>query len=180
MSQSVQADFQYFVNNFDGWSSSSGDFATCSFAEFPQNTFITDQYADLGVNFTGIFGNVVNVGLSGFPLDGHGIDGNCGIELTFSNLTYAVAAHGPDSWRFDAYLGDQLIYSSPSHGSSIGGFSGFVSSVPFDRVRLLGATLFPPDCDDVYVDNIYFASVPGPAGFAVFAIRALGMGRRRR
>jgi hypothetical protein len=179
-SHSAHADFQFFDNTFDDWTSTSGDFATCSFSEFPQNTFITDQYADLGVLFTGIFGNVVKLSETGFPLDGHGIDGNCGIELTFDNPTYAVGAHGPGVWYFQAFLGNLLVYQSPYQSSGVGGFSGFVSSLPFDRVRLMGPPLFPPDCYDVYVDNIYFASVPGPAGIAVFALGALGRGRRRR
>ncbi|MBL9147682.1 MAG: hypothetical protein JNM94_03220 [Phycisphaerae bacterium] len=176
----ASAEFTYFLEDFNGWSASAETHATCSFAEFPQNTFITNQYESLGVLFTGFTGNVVNVGWSGFPLDGHGIDGNQGIELTFDKPTFAIGAHGPGTWSYLLYQGDTLLYTSMSGPSIFGSFAGVVSTVPFDRVQLLG---FPKPgglLTDVYVDNIYFSSIPAPAVLWVAGVAGLrSRGRRR-
>jgi len=167
----------YFQNDYAGWSASASSYATCSFAEFPQNTFITDQYANLGVLFTGFTGNVVKTSAIIFPLDSHGIDGNCGIELTFAAPTYSVGAHGPDVWKYLLYQGNTLIHTSTYSNGGIGNFAGIVSSVPFDRVQFKGFPL--PDCDDVYIDNIYFSSIPAPAAIAVL-VMAWPLRRARR
>ncbi len=179
MTGSAQASFAWFNNNFAGWQSAAGEFNTCDFAAYPTNTFITDQYADLGVLFTNPGPNVVHANdFAGFPLDGHGIDGNCGIELTFLQPTYSVGAHGPGLWTYDVYAGNTLLYSSPGHAPSLNGFAGFVSTVPFDRVVFWG--LIPPNCeDDVYIDNIYFSTVPAPAA-SIFVVMGLVAGKRRR
>ncbi len=175
---SAQASFAWFNNNFAGWQSAAGEYKTCDFAAYPTNTFITDQYADLGVLFTNPGPNVVQAGVFDiYPLDGSGIDGNCGIELTFTQPTYSVGAHGPDTWTYNVYLGSTLLYSSPGHPSSPTGFAGFVSTVAFDRVVFFGA--FGPDCDDVHIDNIYFSTVPAPAASILVAM-GLVAGRQRR
>lgn len=171
--------FTWFNNDAAGWQSAASAYTTCSFTEFPHNTYITDQYASLGVLFTNPGPNVVHAGdFQGFPLDGFGIDGNGGIELTFSEPAFAVSAHGPDLWMLKAYLGQSLVYASPWHLPTAGGFAGFVSTTPFDRVQFVGIN--GGSIDDIYVDNIYFSTVPSPPAIAALTIGALARGRRRR
>ena len=134
---------------------------------------------DLGVLYTNPGPNVVHANdFTAFPLDGFGIDGNGGIELTFLQPTYAVGSHGPGFWTFKAYLGDVLVYSSPAHLPAPGGFAGFVSTSPFDRGQLLGLQN-GGSIDDVYIDNTYFGTVPTPPAVAMMLL-GLAMGRRRR
>jgi hypothetical protein len=171
----------WFPTDFAAWQEAAGSVSTLSFTEFAQNTYITDQYADLGVLFTNPGPNVVHTQAPYFPIDGSGIDGNDGIELTFSEPIHAVAAHGPGIWRYKAYLGDTLVYTSPFHLSMAGSFAGLVSSTPFDRVQLVGVPAIPPDDpDDVYIDNIYFSTIPGPPTAVALLLGAPGVRRRRR
>jgi hypothetical protein len=59
-------------------------------------------------------------------------------------------------------------------GGGWGWFSGVVSSIAFDRIQL-------SDFDEqVFVDNMYFSTIPGPAGLAVLGLAGLLRGCRRR
>jgi hypothetical protein len=169
------AGFTLFEGNFNAWSSAAGAHQTIGFEGFPVNTQITTQYLDMGVNFTPLDGpNVVQPFAPAFFLqDGYGIDGNGGVEMVFESPTYSVAAHNPGTWRFHLFVGNTLVYDSGFvGGSGLNKFAGVVSTVPFDRVRLVSFA-----GDDVYMDNLYFSTVPGPGGIAVLGLALI---RRRR
>jgi hypothetical protein len=173
----ASAGFTLFEGNFNAWSSAAGTHQTIGFDGFPLNTYITTQYLDMGVEFTSFGGpNVVRpFAPDVFFQDGYGIDGNDGVEVLFASPTYSVAAHNPGSWRFHLFVGNALVYDSGFvGGSGLNKFAGVVSTVPFDRVRLVS-----DPGDDVYMDNLYFSTVPGPGGLAVFLSALVARTRRR-
>jgi hypothetical protein len=171
------AGFTLFEGNFNAWSSAAGTHQTIGFEGFPVNTFITTQYLDMGVEFTSFGGpNVVRPFAPDFFLqDGYGIDGNEVVEVLFSAPTFSIAAHKPGFWRFHLFAGDSLIYDSGFiGGSGLNKFAGITSTMPFDRVRFI-----TDPGGDVYVDNIYFTSVPGPGSVAVLLGAFVARKRRR-
>jgi len=166
-----------YKDDFTEWKSLVPTFTTLGFVGLTPGTFLNDQYLDLGVDFTD--GSLIQTGPVIYPQDGIGVFGGCIIDMLLSTPAYAIATHHPGTMRYFLYSGDSLLYVSPLDGDSgYNNFRGIVSSLPFDRVMFLGDTLGPPQCDDIAVDNIYFASVPAPGAAALLAA-ALWRSRRR-
>ena len=66
----------------DEWIAAVGPFTTIDFTGFPDGTLITDQYADLGVIFTG---GTENIFLNNsFPNDGAGLNAFGVIAMEFA------------------------------------------------------------------------------------------------
>ncbi len=175
LSVDAVADFSY-LSNFASWQQLAPPHTTIDFTDLNPGDWLTDQYLNLGASFDG---GLVQYGADGYLQDGYGVYGGCYMDVVLSTPALAVGTHNPGSMRFKLYQGDQLIYTSPSTGSGLNNFRGVISSVPFDRVLLMGDTLGPPSCDAIFVDNFYFASVPGP-GSAVVLTGSMLMKRRRR
>jgi hypothetical protein len=173
-----------YENDFAGWSAAAGPATNIGFTEYPQGTPITDQYELLGVTFggyaqSGPFGEPFVLFGDGFLQDGVGLRGNPGIELIFSEPMRAVGVDFPGGIRFKAYLGDTLIFQSFTFGGMpLGNFGGFVSDTPFDRV-----ILWMPQNGNVFIDTLYFATVPTPGAALPLVAALLGRlshQRRRR
>lgn len=182
VSSTSDAAFVMFGGDGAGWFDAVPKHSTITFTEFPHNTPITNQYADLGVHFTDTDGNWTIATAPGtYPQDGMGLNGNILIELTFDQPMWAFASHFPGIAYFHFFSGEQLLFSSPLFGSGVGIFAGFTSEVPFDRVQIHG---LPPNPfgvpDKVFIDNFYFAAIPSPAGLAVMMLAGLSTTRRRR
>ena len=163
------------LQDFALWQQASGPYTTLDFTGFPNNTFITDQYADLGVTF--LDGNDVITGPSSlvFPLDGWGLDVNESATMDFVSPQFSLGVHHPGELRIKLYWQGSLIYASPPlPGSGVGFFGGVVSTVPFDR-----AVIMSPFVNQLDVDNIYFG-VPAPAGAVVLALGVPALRPRRR
>jgi len=177
VSAPANGNFTKFTN-FGAWQSQTPSYTELDFTEFPQWTFITDQYADQGVVITAEAPPVVFFAGT-FPIDNTGIfsQGNW-IDFTFSEVQRSFALHGVSSWKLDFYLGSQFIGSTGvvSNPAQLPAqtFAGGVSATGFDRVRLVD---WSPN--SLSVDNFYFSTIPGPPGLAAFAM-ALATGRRRR
>ena len=173
----VQAASTFFANDFAGWHNATVSYKTCSFVEFPQNTIITNQYQNLGVQFTGPNWNLVLDSAGGFPQDGKGLNPNTYLELTFDEPMHSIAAHGPGGWLFQLFLGETVVGLSPWwNGGSPNGFAGFVTDISFDRVRLVS----PSPGGIVFVDNVYFSTVPGPSALLTAVLMMLGRVSRSR
>jgi hypothetical protein len=112
-----------------------------------------------------------------FPQDGYGLDGNCQVELTFSQPITAIGWHFPGNLSAKLFLGNLQVATDPYFGQAgQSSFVGFAGDLSFDRVELKN---FPwPECSNVSIDNIYFSTIPAPgaaAGVGLLAVR----GRRR-
>jgi len=172
---SAIASVQMFIQDFSGWQDAAGAYSTCDFTGFAPNTFITDQYAALGVNFTNVGPNVVTFPTWDlFPQDSAGIDGNNGIILAFDQPIHAIGQHGPGAWRFRLYSGGQQFFVSSWWTGATNVYSGLYSDVAFDGVYIESPG------DDVYSDNIYFSTIPAPGAIALAALSGLPARRRRR
>jgi len=151
-----------------------GDFTTITFTEFPPNTIITDQYAEQGFVVTP---NAVTFGpTAGFPQDMYGL----GTVLEYFILDFDrelnwIAVDHPGGLNIDLYLDEVLVgYSGYSGGGGVGFFTGVVSDLSFNRVRI-------SDLDAFAIDDLHFGPmIPAPAAWVVLAaMSAMGARRRR-
>jgi len=176
----ASADFTVVLGaqNADQWFAGVGSYRTADFTGFPESTQITDQYSALGVQFSfpGSAGNGVQGNSFMYTQDGWGIVGVRQIILSFVGPVRAFAAYYPGDARFAFYSGPSLLHATTLTSSSANNFAGFTSDASFDRVVL---SANEPTNMGLFVDNVYFSAVPGPATLAVVCIGALA-GRRRR
>jgi hypothetical protein len=164
--------------DFSAWSAAVADnVTTIDFTGYPDGTFITNQYSDLGVTFLDGNDNIYLVPPPTFA-DGAGVDGNATTTLQFVNPISAIAVTYPGNVQFDLLLHGDLIYSSPnSPGGGVGFFYGLVSTAPFN-----GLILDNPFSPNVAFDDLHFAPpVPVSSTPILSCLAALGtVGRRRR
>lgn len=164
-------------DQYAAWGAAAGPFTTVTFNEVPHPTLLSNQYQDLGILFTSADPDVAG----SYPnaSDGAAVNGFQIIEVTFAAPINAFAWLHPGATRIRLFSGDTLVYQSTYlGGSGWGWFTGVHSSVAFDRIQL-------NDFDTgfgnpVYVDNIYFSTIPGPAGLALIGFAGLIRGSRRR
>jgi len=161
----------------DDWESAVGSFTTIDFAEHPEFTVLTDEYADLGL----VFGDPGALVLESnvFPPDEHGIrSADGGLELLFDGPRNALGITFPGGARIRLYLSDRLVGGPISFDAmSFGDFGGLISTEAFDRVEIVG---FEPDEDPIFLGDIYFGPVvPAPSAWVVMA-GGLVAGRRGR
>jgi hypothetical protein len=178
-SASGNAAFVKFNQNFPGWQGAAGLYSTVTFGEIPAYTTVTNQYASIGLLFTSSdldttdpFDNIT------YPQDGYGLDGNCQVELTFSQPITAIGWHFPGTLSAKFYLGDLQVAADGFLGlAGQSNFVGFSGDLQFDRVEL---KKFPwNECGDIGIDNIYFSTIPAP-GAAVGLVGLLMLRGRRR
>jgi MYXO-CTERM domain-containing protein len=158
----------------DAWAAAAGPFTTIDFTGFPEGTPITDQYADLGVVFTG---GLEHIDLSSaFLNDGVGlVSAFADIQAEFAAPQFWIAVDFPGELQFELYSGGQLIYTSSAFDDIMGHFAGLVSTEPFDR-----ANIFDPTDDVVAIDDLHFGPpIPGSPAFALLGLAGL-ISRRRR
>jgi hypothetical protein len=176
----ASADFTVVLGaqNADQWFAGVGPYRTADFNGFPESTQITDQYSALGVQFS--FPESAGNGVQGnsfmYPQDGWGIVGVRQIILSFESPMRAFAAYYPGDARFAFYSGSSLLHATTLTSSSANNFAGFTSDASFDRVVL---SANEPANMGLFVDNVYFSVVPGPATLAVVCVGALAGCRRR-
>jgi hypothetical protein len=89
---------------------------------------------------------------------------------------HAFAAYFPGDARFEFYAGSTLLYAQTRVGD-INSFAGFTSTESFDRVMLRANE---PTNFGLFVDNVYFSTVPSPAALALAAVAGCVRGVRRR
>ena len=168
----VSGGFVEEFTNKDEWISAVGQFTTIDFTGFPDGTFITDQYADLGILFTD--GND-SIDVSGIHVnDGWGLDGNPDIHLSFDTPQAYLAVHFPGDVQIDLFSGDIFLHSSVFIAGGVGNFGGLISSQLFDAV-----VISDPVLGDVFIDDLHFG-VPAPPTLALLALASLFSPRRRR
>lgn len=154
MAQAVVVEF----TDKNEWLASVGPVTTIGFTEFPDNTFITDQYESLGVLFSDGVHQIACCG--GFPEDGSGLYGFPAIHLVFESPQAYLAADFPGVLQIELFSGGELVYQSGVFGSSGHEvFAGLISSSLFDAANLKR----PPDLFNTTIDDLHFgvAGLPG-------------------
>jgi hypothetical protein len=155
----------------DEWTASVGAFVTADFTGFPNGTFITDQYAEVGAVFTD--GNDSIHIAAVFENDGAGLDGNGDIEIAFLSPQAWLASDFPGDLQIDLYMGGQFLHSSVFIAGGAGNFAGIVSTDLFDR-----AILIDPSGLQAAIDDLHFG-VPAPGSLAALGLGVLFPRRRR-
>jgi hypothetical protein len=156
------------------WIAAVGPFTTIDFTGFVSGTVLTDQYADLGVLFTD--GNdQVDFGPTIYPNDEWGLDGNGDVDVSFDTPQLYLAVDFPGILFIELYSQGELIDTTNGWGSGgVGFFFGFLSSEPFDAVRIID-----PIDNAVFIDDLHFG-IPAPGPLWPLAVAALCLGCRRR
>jgi hypothetical protein len=134
------------------WQAAAGSYSTMDFTGFPDNTFLLDQYAYLGVHFTD---GSDGVKLSDvFIIDGAGVYGSFDeTTLEFDVPMTSIALDFPGTCAIKLFYKGSQIYQSPLlAGVGLGVFAGLISTEPFDS-----AQLYDP-FSGFNADNIYFNS----------------------
>ena len=172
--QQASATVTTFTNTAN-WQAVAGPYSTITFTELPAGTWITEQYAPLGVHFTD-GSDQINHNNNAY-VDGYGLNGAFDeTTLQFDTAMTTIALDFPGGVKIKLYSAGNLIYTSPDFGGSgFGLFAGLISTQPFDK-----AFIYDP-AGGLFVDNLYFGPpVPGPAGLTVLALGGLLPSRRRR
>ena len=168
----VSGGFVEEFTNKDEWIAAVGPFTTIDFTGFPQGTFITDQYADLGILFTD--GNDSIAFAGSFINDGVGLDGNGNTSLIFDTPQAWIGVDFPGFLSIELYSEGRLFFTSNLWGGGVGNFLGLISSELFDA-----ALLIDPLGRDAEIDDLHFG-VPAPGALWLIAVAALLPRRRRR
>ena len=158
------------------WEAAVGGFTTIGFNEYPNFTFITDQYADLGIHFTDGDDFIWHMP-NAFPNDGFGLGDGYPNEITmeFDEPQAWLAIEFPGYKRLELYRDGQLFHSTPLYGGSAARFFlGVVSDQLFDKVMILPLPGGTADIDDLHF------GVPAPGALALLALAVSLPARRRR
>jgi len=147
--------------NRDAWFSAAGPITTIGFGELPSQTFVTDQYEDLGVFFLDGDDITYCCGSTTYPQDGAGLDGNGGIHLEFLSSHTAIAIDFPGVKRFELYAQGEVVYESGDfhapNPDGVGGFGGLLSTPPFDEVIIESPV---GGHSQVHLDDLHFGGLP--------------------
>ena len=141
----------------EAWIAAVGEFTTIDFVGFPKGTFITNQYAGLGVLFTDGNDSIHLTG--GFLNDGAGLDGNPSMHLSFDSPQLWLAVDYPGSVQIDLFSENIPLHSSVFNTIGHGNFAGVISIELFDTV-----VISDPVLGDVFIDDHHFG-VPTPGTF---------------
>ena len=156
------------------WVEAVGSFETIPFTGFPDGTFITDQYADLGILFTD--GNDSIAFAGSFINDGVGLDGNGDISVAFDTPQAWIGVDFPGLLSIELFSGGRLFYtSSIAGGGGTGFFFGLISSDLFNAAVVAE----PAPGLEAEIDDLHFG-VPAPGAIWLLALAGLLPRRRRR
>jgi len=165
---------EYGPDERDDWFNDVGgpdNVTSLGFTQFAPDTIISDQYADLGVTFSG-FNQTVTAPVYMDDWTLWIFNGN---DLYFDKPIHSLSADFRGAITFELYAGDLLLHESS--GFDFDPFFGLNSDIAFDRVRIYDRFDFLTD-----VDNLHFGPpIPAPATLAplVMWMCARSGGRRR-
>jgi hypothetical protein len=164
-SELLEAAVTQFENKMEWQQAVGSNFTTIGFNDLPPFTFLTTQYASVGVLFDGS-DDVYQA--EGFLNDGWGVDGNGDIFVNFTQPMYYVACDFPGLLQYKLYFQNQLIFtSSVFFQQSVGNFAGLISTTPFDRAQLIDPA------GEAAIDDLFFGPpIPAPGAFLPFALCA--------
>ena len=176
----ASASLTVYDGNMTGWSSAVGNVTKVGFDDLAPSEWVTTQYSNLGITFG--FGDPdIHDMIPGTFIYGHGIDGNCVVDMRFESPIYGIGAVFPGLPKFQFYLGPTLIGTTGFFVGAPGHFTGITSTTAFDRV-VMSSTFVPPPfpCSQVAVDDVYFQAIPAPPAGLTLLLTMLTARRRRR
>ena len=145
----ASADVLEFTDK-DEWIDAVGEFTTIDFTGYPKDTFIADQYADLGILFTDGNDNI-DYGC-GYVNDCWGLRGSGIITLAFDLPQAYIGVDYPGAMKIELFSEGRLIYTSSDFGViGKGHFAGLLSTSLFD-----GAVLSDWVDGFVSIDDLHF------------------------
>ncbi len=148
---------EFFDEDREEWFAVTRAVTTIDFTGFPDHTFITNQYEDLGVLFLDGDDNILCCDGPCFPPDGSGLDGNVTIHLLFDSPQRWIAADFPGALQFELFFEGQSIYQKGEFGlSGCGRFGGLLLTEPFDEAVLIDWW----DLDSVNLADLHFGYLP--------------------
>ncbi|MEE8460014.1 MAG: hypothetical protein V3S08_09070 [Phycisphaerales bacterium] len=125
---------EFFDEDRDEWFAVTRAVTTIDFTGFRNDTFITNQYEDLGVLFLDGDDNIICCEAQCYPSDGSGLDGNEAIHLLFDSPQRWIAADFPGFLQFELRSQGKLIYESSWFGQSgCGHFGGLLLTEAFEE-----------------------------------------------
>src|SRR6056297_2740769 len=160
---SAPADIAFFrgPDEVAAWEEAAGSWGTMDFTGFEFGQHLTDEYEkELGVVFTDTTNYVSGPSAGLFPRDKWGLQ--IGPFASFAEFTtvepiQSLAFFHPGFFDVTLWLGDELIVFEENSVFPLS-FSGLVSDIPFDRVRISDGA------DTASIDDILVgAAVPSPA-----------------
>ena len=143
----VYGGVQDFIDK-EEWIKAVGEFTTVDFTGFDVGTFITDQYADLGILFTD--GNDSIQHTASYVNDGAGLDGNGNIRVTFDTPQLWIGVDFPGYLDIELYYQGKLLHTGIFGFGGHGNFGGILSDQPFDA-----AVLIDP-AGEAEIDDVHF------------------------
>jgi hypothetical protein len=176
LATSAQASVVEFTS-FTDWEQAAGTYTSIGFDEVPPHTFLSDQYADLGINFPDGNDVAISCSFETFPFDGAGVDSNPDTLVEFAEPVTSIGIQHLGPVQLQLFSSGSLVYESSAFHDlgNPGEFAGVVSAIPFDSALLLD-----PD-NELFFDNLYFAPpIPAPGALAVLALLGLTSARGRR
>jgi hypothetical protein len=158
----------------ESWEAAAGPgVRDIGFDEVPSGTWLSDEYADLGVHFEP-WAQVQH--FPEIPFDGAQLVGFDDVHFHLDEPTNAVGAVTPGEVRFELYSQGELLFQSlvydPFPGEDYA-FIGLTSSFAFDEVRVTNyswVTIF---------DLALGAPIPAPASLGLLLLPAACARRRR-
>ena len=155
-STAVAGVIEFFDEDREEWFVAVVEVTTIGFADFPNATFITNQYEDLGVLFTGGDDFVLCCNELSFPQDGAGLYGNAAIHLLFTSPQRWIAADYRGGLQIELFFEGNFVYQSSTFAlGGSGHFGGLLSTLPFDE-----AIIFDGTDDFVVIDDLHFGFLP--------------------
>ena len=167
-------------STLEDWEAAAGETMTMEFTDtgLPSGTFLTDQLVDSGITFRkDDWVQLANLDVSG--VDDEWFIQNFNSDLTmWIDFTEPITAVGIDGGAqsarsYQLWMDDVLVADI---AESIVTFDAFVSTVPFNSLRILKEG--PGNL--LVVDNLHYSVIPGPPVSALLATAALAGRRRRR
>ncbi len=167
-------------STLEEWEAAAGEIMTMDFTDtgLPSGTFLTDQLADSGITFREDdwvqLANLEGVGVGDdWFIQNFNSDHTMWIDFTQPITALAVDAAVQPTQSYQLWMDDVLVADV---AENIFTFNGFVSTVPFNSIRIRKEAGI-----QIIVDDLHYSVIPGPSVAALLASTALaGRGRRRR
>ena len=167
-------------SSLEDWEAAAGETMTMDFTDtgLPSGTFLTDQLADSGITFRkDDWVQLANLDVSGVEdewlIQNFNFDLTMWIDFTEPITAVAIDAGAQPTQSYQLWMDDVLV---ADFNQNIFTFNGFVSTVPFNSIRIRQEG----PGNKLNVDDLHYSVIPGPPVAALLAAAMAVTGRHRR